>query len=223
MESQVPTQSAYAFQSWEDATASFSIHSSSETANVLRRLGTAIVRNLTQACGPGPTQLGRAPGVIADVVDALSMQLAELPSDRVLRIFGNRPGGADLAYRLTTTRIVRSGHTGVLLRLREVSGQLTLSDFEIRMCLQAIHDVLQAAIRLSLERNNTAESVSVDDLVLRRVVVDGQGIAVIQRVDAQPSISGFSFQRGRVSLKSERDAGTEASVLIYLAGVPDDV
>jgi hypothetical protein len=222
MDAQVTPQSPYAFQSWQDAAADFSVHDPSDAADALQSLREAILTNLTKACGTAPDRLGRAPGTIGAAVDLLAKRIADLPDERLRPFLGDGEEDQRLGYRLSTTRIVRSGNTGVLFRAREVTGQLILGEVEIHACLQAVRDVLQTTIHLGLAQGDEDRSPSPDDLVFRFVRGDGQGLEVVSRASAPALPEGFSFQRGRLSLKSTPANGTEASILLSMRGTPED-
>ncbi len=226
MATSVSAPGLYDLRSWQNASASVSLVSAADTQTALEQLLETLTRTVATAVAMSETDSAmRTVGVIEHAAQRIAAAMAAMPSASLHTALKSRSQSEQLAYEVSTTRIVRTDQTGVLVRVRETTGDLTLPDETIRACRAFIARQLEDSIAAVLQAwpqvaDQTADSP--DDFL---VVDDGSCIDVTRTTDStetQQSARALRrdlpmFLRARLRLQHNDAKRAEATVMLLFA------
>lgn len=216
----------YDLRSWQNASASFSLTSAADTQTALEQLLETLTKTVTSAVALSETDSAmRTVGVIEDAAHQLALALATMPPALYHAALTSRTSSEQLAYEVSTTRIARADQTGVLVRVRETTGALTLSDTAIQTCLAVVARQVQASLVSILERWPQVAGLS-DDSPDNFAVVQEGGSVDIKRLATPALVSPGQndearnlplFLRGQLRLLHNEAGHAEGTVMLLFS------
>ena len=216
----------YDLRSWQNASASFSLTSAVDPQTALEQLLETLTETVTSAVAMSDTDSAmRTVGVIEDTAHQLALALTTMPPALFHAALTSRTSSERLAYEVSTTRIARADQTGVLVRVRETTGELTLSDTTIRTCLAVVAQQVQSSLAAVLEKWPQVAGLSNDSPEDFAVVQDGGSVdisrlatpALVSQGKDDEARSLPQFLRGRLRLQHNDAGHAEGTVMLLFA------
>ncbi|MEM9403965.1 MAG: hypothetical protein AAGA44_15955 [Pseudomonadota bacterium] len=222
MATSVTAPGLYDLRSWQNASASFSLVSAADAQTALEQLLETLTRTVSDAVALSETDSAmRTVGVIEHAARSIAAVMASMPASLFYSALKSRADADQLAYEVSTTRIARSDQTGVLVRVRETTGDLTLSAVSIKACLAFISRQMHASIDAVLPEWPQVAGLadSPDDF---RIAISDDSLD-ISRTSASRAhqLAGQSVRRGlpmflrsRLRLQHDDAGRAEATVML---------
>ncbi len=226
MATSVSAPGLYDLRSWQNTSASFSLVSAADTQTALEQLLETLTRTVSTAVAMSDTDSAmRTVGVIEHTANRIAAAMATMPSALFHTALKSRSKAEQLAYEVSTTRIARSDQTGVLVRVRETTGDLTLSDSTIQACRAFITLQLKDSITAVLKEWPQVTDLSADSPDDFLVVDDGSCIDISRSPDSAERQQAIReqyrglpmFLRARLRLQHSDKAHAEATVMLLFA------
>ena len=216
----------YDLRSWQNTSASFSLISAADTQTALEQLLETLTKTVTSAVAMSETDSAmRTVGVIEDTAHQLALALATMPAALFHSALTSRTKSEQLAYEVSTTRIARANQTGVLVRVRETTGELALSETTIRTCLAVVAQQLQSSLVSVLEKWPQVAGLSEDSPENFSIVQDGDSVD-INRLSTPALVSPGEtdearnlplFLRGQLRLRHNDAGHAEGTVMLLFS------
>ncbi len=226
MATSVSAPGLYDLRSWQNASASFSLVSAADTQTALEQLLETLTRTVTTAVAMSETDSAmRTVGVIEHTAHRIAAAMATMPSALFHSALKSRSEAEQLAYEVSTTRIARADQTGVLVRVRETTGDLVLSEETMEACRAFVSHQLRESIEAVLKEWPQVADLNADSPNDFDVIHDGSCIEVSRTpasTELQQAIRAAHrglpmFLRARLRLQHNEAKRAEATVMLLFA------
>ena len=226
MATSVSAPGLYDLRSWQNASASVSLVSAADTQTALEQLLETLTRTVSTAVAMAETDSAmRTVGVIEHAAQAIAGTMALMPSSLLHAALKSRTEAEQLAYQVSTTRIARTDQTGVLVRVRETTGDLTLPEETMRTLRAFIARQIEGSIAAVLKDWPQMADQTADLPNDFRVVDDGACIDVTRTTDSAERLQALRdanrglpmFLRARLRLQHNEAQCAEATVMLLFS------
>lgn len=212
-------RTGFGLRTWRSASASISLSDSSGSSRAVERAFAALTENIRHTVGAAADYRDSRTGDVLDIAAlALSGRAKSIGLKNLRRLVDER---ADrLTYTVSGTRIVSDDRTGILVRLRETSGNLRVPELVARRFLKLVADDLQDALAEVVRLRPTADGETAADYDVVITGGSGPALEVVRRIVPDCSGRRLAFLRARMHIDSGDDASTVVTILLTFHGTP---
>lgn len=212
-------RSGFGLRTWRGASASISLNDTSGSSRAVEKAFAALTENIRHTVGAAEDYRDSRTGDVLDIAAlALSSRAKNIGLKNLRRLVDE---SADrLTYAVSGTRIVSDDRTGILVRLRETSGNLRVPELVARRFLKLVADDLQDALAEVVRLRPTADGESADDYDIAITGGSEPTLEIVRRIVPDYGDRRLVFARARMHIESGDGAATVVTILLTFHGTP---